>query len=78
MYNPRRDISPVVCEGYLDLKKSLSEGIIPADLSSSAAGANGIEHTDEMLPPVDDHFDALRQGESIRGYKPDAPDGEGE
>lgn len=58
-YDPVRDIAPVDQFGFIDLKASLAESVVPSQMPDSETDYNGIDEPDKVLGKPHDIFEAM-------------------
>lgn len=64
-FDPRRDLYEVDQFGFVNLRESLINGVVPADLGSPDDDYNGIEDPSAIWGRPSDVFDGIRMLNSI-------------
>lgn len=59
-YNPDRDIKPVSPDGWLDLKKAFTDGVVPGNLDFDDDEGNGLDDPATIGESPRDVFQAQR------------------
>ena len=58
-FDPVRDIAPVDQFGFIDLKASLAESVVPSQMPDSDTDYNGIDEPEKVLGRPRDIFEAM-------------------
>lgn len=58
-FDPVRDIAPVDQFGFIDLKASLAESVVPSQMPDSETDYNGIDDPDKVIGKPRDIFEAM-------------------
>lgn len=58
-FDPVRDLHPVDQFGFIDLKTSLAESVVPSQMPESDTDYNGIEDPQQILGKPRDIFEAI-------------------
>lgn len=65
VYNRKKDLHPVEQLGFVDLRESFVNGVIPADVSSDTLEFNGVEDPDTIMHRGSDVFENIRNREVV-------------
>lgn len=66
VYDPVRDISPVVPNDFVDLQSAFDSGFVPENVVLGDADYDGNDEPQSILGRPANEFDAIHMGETVK------------